>query len=167
MLCSLVLLACLASLVGGSWTPRNVTVTVKDPNPLLGSVSRRFVLANVPTFAASTGRPSLLGSCAHFAPLVIGLHGQGGSPETWKSVSTLTSLAKRKGFILALPAGIRETVVSGTSGKDSDTTWNVESADDDSTCLANTTNVQCLQSCHKAGLCSGRCNCEFEPNPEP
>ena len=155
--CWLSLLALLLGAAGSVQAAVNVTLEVSDANPILGTVTRRFLLANVPTSSSGRGAPlSSSTPCTSVAPLMIGFHGQGGTPEDWKATSALTDLAAKRSFMLALPAGLREDVVGGTSGHSSDTTWNVGSADDDSTCLPHTNNTQCLSSCSKAGLCSGR-----------
>ena len=119
----------------------NHTINVTG-DPRLGTVTRRFLVTNVPS--------------ASSPPLLLGFHGQSNSPESWGPASVFTSLAKQHGWLMALPAGIREYRTPQGSGTDS--TWNVGTQDDDSTCLEETTSTQCLSSCAQLGRCRGRCN---------
>ena len=123
-------------------TTGNHTLLVQDPQ--LGPSPRRFLVESAPSCTSSAK-----------LPLVLGFHGQSNSPETWGPRSHFTQLAKAHGWLMVYPAAIWEnkTTDSGT-----DSTWNVGSMDDDSTCLAGTTSTQCLASCANLNKCNGRCN---------
>jgi len=122
------------------------TIEVRDP--ALGNITRSFVL-QVPESAAT--HPG-------GAPLLLGFHGQGGNPADFSVyLQPLTELAALHGWVVAWPAGLREDYVKPDGGTGSDSTWNCGTAADDATCLAGTTEVQCMESCRKLGMC-GRCN---------
>ena len=84
----------------------NHTISVADG---FGTVQRRFLL-QMPDVRRDTP-----------APLVLGFHGQGYSPETWGPAPYMTNLARQHGWVIAYPAGLREVTVGGGS----DVTWNV------------------------------------------
>jgi len=120
-------------------TSGNHTITIGNAADL-PKIERRFVL-HIPK--NQTGS----------LPLVMGFHGQSGSPETWGPEPYFTKLAQDHGWVIAYPAGLRE----GTTDGGSDVTWNVGTAGDNSTCIPNTSGVQCMNSCAQTAQC-GSCN---------
>ena len=132
----IVMTAAVHSLTTGNHT---LHVTSKD----FGTVARRFLITHIPLSSSSP------------PPIVLGLHGQSNSPESWGPADQFTALAKQHGWLMVFPAAIWEKRISDGG---SDSTWNCGTQDDDSVCVAETTGTQCLESCHKLGKCRGRCN---------
>jgi len=115
----------------------NHTIEIQDPH--LGKYERRFVI-DLPADLSSA------------IPLVLGFHGQSGSPEGWGPATRFVELARASGWAIVFPAAVREN----TTALSSDSTWNCGTAADNSTCLTGTTGVQCMKSCARLGQC-GTC----------
>ena len=137
MIFTILMVTAVHSLTTGNHT---LNITSKD----FGTVARRFLITNIPSLSSSS--PS---------PIVLGLHGQSNSPESWGPADQFTALAQQHGWLMVFPAAIWEKRMSDGQ---SDSTWNCGTQDDDSVCVAETTGTQCLESCHKLGKCQGRCN---------
>ncbi|CAJ1423764.1 unnamed protein product [Effrenium voratum] len=87
-------------------------------------------------------------------PLLIGLHSQGDQADTYANAHYFGSFGSTLGFVSVYPQGLDDAV---PGGGDLGTGWNVGTAGDDQTCVADEVTPDCYASCWEQGKC-GQCN---------
>lgn len=88
------------------------------------------------------------------APLLIALHAQGFTADSYANAHDFGTFGEALGFISIFPQGEDDALPGGA---DLGTGWNVGTAGDNQTCIGDEVMADCYQSCWEQNQC-GRCN---------